>query len=272
MRSRGLHRNPSFEGDRHANLTGPEGSCPRTPTFARMRAMFLRAAVPAVAAVLAILVVAPPAAAVPGWSRPVAGPVVRGFEPSATRYGAGHLGVDFKVPPGTPVRSVGAGLVVFAGRVAGALYVVVRHEGGLRTSYAFLATVGVRAGQVVGGGAVLGSTGGRGENHDGGVLHLGLRIGDTYADPMILFAPPDLGAVVHLAPVREPGSSGPVVDGAGDDRALGAGRPGRAGAAAAVAATPSEIVPICYRWAPWAYEPRADTRIGSDRGDVRPLH
>ncbi len=37
------------------------------------------------------------------------------------------------------------------------------------------------------------TTGGRGPHHGGGVLHFGLRIGDTYVDPMQLFAPTDLG-------------------------------------------------------------------------------
>jgi hypothetical protein len=48
---------------------------------------------------------------------------------------------------------------------------------------------------------VIGTTGGRGEQHDGSVLHVGVRVGDTYIDPMQLFGPPDLAAVVHLAPV-----------------------------------------------------------------------
>jgi hypothetical protein len=57
-------------------------------------------------------------------------------------------------------------------------------------------------------GAVIGSTGGIGENHGGRVLHLGLRAGEVFVDPMQLFGPPDLSELVRLAPV-EPGASAP---------------------------------------------------------------
>ena len=146
-----------------------------------------------------LFVFAAPAAA---WVKPVDGPVVRPFEPPRTRYGAGHLGVDFRAGPGTPVRAAGPGVVVFAGRVGTELDVVVRHPGGLRTTYAFLSSVAVHAGDSVQAGTIVGRSGGTGPNHDGSVVHFGLRIGATYVDPMQLFRPPDLGAVVHLAPVE----------------------------------------------------------------------
>jgi murein DD-endopeptidase MepM/ murein hydrolase activator NlpD len=148
-------------------------------------------------------------AADPGpWTRPVAGPVVRPFAPPRTRYGAGHLGADLAAVPGTPVRAAGDGTVEFAGSVANTRHVVVRHRAGLRTSYAFLRSIAVHRGQRVVRGAVIGVTGGSGENHDGQVLHLGLRAGDTFVDPMQLFAPLDLSDRVRLAPVV-PGESGP---------------------------------------------------------------
>ena len=86
----------------------------------------------------------------------------------------------------------------------GALHVVVAHAGNLRTSYSFLASIAVRRGDVVAAGEIVGTTGGRGEHHDGSVLHFALRSGDTYVDPMVLFRPVDLTAVVHLAPTSEP--------------------------------------------------------------------
>jgi murein DD-endopeptidase MepM/ murein hydrolase activator NlpD len=152
------------------------------------------------------------------WIRPVDGPVVRGFEPPRTRYGRGHLGVDFAAAPGTPVRAAGPGIVVFAGRIGSTLHVVVLHVGDLRTSYDFLASIRVHRGTRVVGGDVLGTTGGRGEEHDGRVLHLGLRHGDEYLNPMTLFGAVDLSATVHLAPLRgrrnpssEPPLGAPVV-------------------------------------------------------------
>ena len=143
----------------------------------------------------------------PRWRRPVPGRVVREFRPPRTRFGRGHLGVDFTAAPGTPVGTVGAGRVEFAGDVGRAKYVVVRHPGGLRTSYAFLATIRVRKGQPLRAGAIVGTSGGRGENHESGVFHLGLRRGTAFVDPMQLFAAPGLALRVHLAP--DPGPDRP---------------------------------------------------------------
>jgi murein DD-endopeptidase MepM/ murein hydrolase activator NlpD len=135
------------------------------------------------------------------WQRPVPGQVVRPFDPPKVKYGPGHLGVDFATAPGTLVRAAGPGTVVFAGTVAYSRHVVIRHAGNLRTSYSFLATIRVREGDLVRAGDVVGTTGGVGEQHDGKVVHLGLRVGDTYVDPMQLFNGVDLAARVHLAPV-----------------------------------------------------------------------
>lgn len=137
------------------------------------------------------------------WSAPVEGAVVGGFDPPASRFGSGHRGADFSAPPGTLVRSVGPGVVVFAGRVGGSSHVVVAHAGGLRTSYSFLASVAVRRGQRVERGNVLGTAGGTGEHHDGGVVHLGLRIGERYLDPLTLFRSPVPADVVRLVPVED---------------------------------------------------------------------
>jgi murein DD-endopeptidase MepM/ murein hydrolase activator NlpD len=147
------------------------------------------------------LVPAGAAGAFPGgpWSRPVDGPVVRGYEPPATRFGPGHLGVDFGVPPGTPVRAAGDGVVVFAGRVGAGLHVVVLHAGDVRTTDSFLASMTVVRGEHVARGAIVGTSGGTGPQHAADVLHFGVRVGDEYVDPMLLFAPLDLGAIVHLA-------------------------------------------------------------------------
>ncbi len=143
------------------------------------------------------------------WTRPVAGRVVRPFVAPRNRYGAGHRGVDLAAPLGTPVMSAGDGRVVFAGAVAGSLHVVVDHGHGLRTSLSFLATIRVRVGQVVVGGEPVGTAGGTGVDHDVGVVHLGLRVGDVYVDPMRLFARVDLTQVVRLAPLRNrPAGSG----------------------------------------------------------------
>lgn len=144
------------------------------------------------------------------WTRPVAGALVAPFDAPASPYGPGHRGADLAAPPGTPVVAAGDGVVAFAGLVAGSLHVVVAHAGGLRTGYSFLASVVVSTGQHVDRGQTVGTAGGRGSGHDVGVLHLSLRVGDTYVDPMQLFGPPDLSRIVHLAPTRGATDPGPI--------------------------------------------------------------
>ncbi len=146
----------------------------------------------------------PDAADAVGWLRPVDGAVVHPFEEPVSVYGPGHRGADLAAPPGTPVRAANDGVVSFAGSVAGTMHVTVAHTGGLRTSYSFLSQVSVREGQQVARGDVLGATGGTGPDHDGSALHLGLRVGDRYVDPMQLFRPHDLTKLVHLVPADAP--------------------------------------------------------------------
>jgi hypothetical protein len=54
---------------------------------------------------------------------------------------------------------------------------------------------------------VVGTAGGGAGDH-AGALHLGLRIGDRYVDPMALFAPTDLTRLIRLVPVDEPDQAG----------------------------------------------------------------
>ncbi|HMF04952.1 MAG TPA: peptidoglycan DD-metalloendopeptidase family protein [Acidimicrobiia bacterium] len=137
------------------------------------------------------------------WLPPVDGDITRAFQAPAFAYGPGHRGVDFAAAPGTPVRASADGVVAFAGSVAGALHVVVAHDGGLRTTYAFLAGVAVREGDRVGRGQVVGATGGIGPEHPGGRLHFGVRLGDRYLDPQQLLEVCDLTQLVRLVPVDE---------------------------------------------------------------------
>ena len=98
------------------------------------------------------------AAPVPAlWHWPLAGTpaVTRPFAPPPSPYAAGHRGVDLAAVPGQPVVAAGAGVVAFAGMVAGRPVVSVDHPGGLRTTYEPVAPV-VAAGQAVGLGTPLG--------------------------------------------------------------------------------------------------------------------
>jgi hypothetical protein len=137
---------------------------------------------------------APPPTYVP----PVDAEVVDWFRPPATRFGAGNRGLEYGTTPGTEVRAVADGTVVFAGRVAGTQHVTVLHPDGVRTSYSFLASVAVVVRQRVRQGDALGRTEGQ--------LHLGARRGDAYFDPASLFAADPVR--VHLVPFDSPPGDG----------------------------------------------------------------
>ncbi|MGH9285917.1 MAG: peptidoglycan DD-metalloendopeptidase family protein, partial [Acidimicrobiales bacterium] len=85
-------------------------------------------------------------AAAPNYQAPVDASIADPFRPPAHRYGPGNLGVDYATRPGQPVRAAAPGVVTFAGAVGAARHVVVGHADGIRTTYAFLGRVLVRAG------------------------------------------------------------------------------------------------------------------------------
>jgi murein DD-endopeptidase MepM/ murein hydrolase activator NlpD len=143
-----------------------------------MRLVLIAAAAAAVAAVLV-------------HRPPVDAPIVDHFRPPASPYGPGNRGIDYATTEGTPVQASADGEVVFAGPVGGRLHVVLRHDDGVRTTYSFLATVGVGRGQRVSAGHEVGTA--------GPTLHFGARRGDVYIDPLTLFGPAGQ-ARVHLVP------------------------------------------------------------------------
>ncbi|MEV8089612.1 transglycosylase family protein [Streptomyces nigra] len=88
-----------------------------------------------------------------------------------------HTGVDFPVPTGTSVRSVGAGTVVSAGWEGSFGYqVVIRHGDGRYTQYAHLSAISVKDGQPVTAGQRIGRSGSTG-NSTGPHLHFEVRTG-----------------------------------------------------------------------------------------------
>jgi len=129
-------------------------------------------------------------AAASGYRQPVTAPVLDGFRPPPGPFGAGNRGIEYETDPGTAVGAIGDGRVVFAGSVAGTRHVTVHHRDGLRSSYSYLATIEVSVGDPVGPGQSVGTSTAR--------LHLGVRAGDAYLDPALLF---DHGGV-RLVPIR----------------------------------------------------------------------
>ena len=126
------------------------------------------------------------------WQAPLAGPAVvtRPFAPPPTPYAAGHRGVDLAGAPGQQVLAAGAGVVAFAGMVAGRPVVSVQHADGLRTTYEPV-QLQVAAGQTVARGSPLGTLlVGHPDCAVEACLHWGLRRGETYLDPLSLLRPP----------------------------------------------------------------------------------
>nr|WP_229791460.1 M23 family metallopeptidase [Micromonospora fulviviridis] len=136
-----------------------------------------------------------PGASAAGFRWPLAGTprVVRRFDPPPQPWLPGHRGVDLAATPGVEVRSAGAGVVLFAGTVAGRPVVTVGHADGLRTTYEPVRP-GPAAGARVAAGTPIGLLI---VGHPGCVaaacLHWGLRRGEEYLDPL---------ALLGLGPVR----------------------------------------------------------------------
>jgi murein DD-endopeptidase MepM/ murein hydrolase activator NlpD len=130
------------------------------------------------------------------WRSPVSPlHVERPFDPPAHDWLPGHRGVDLAAHVGQEVRAGGGGRVTFAADLAGRGVVVVDH-GAVRTTYQPVqasVSVGdhVRTGERIGVIAV-----GAGHCGSGGCLHLGLRRGKVYLDPLLVV----MGAVAVLRP------------------------------------------------------------------------
>jgi len=97
-----------------------------------------------------------------------------------------HLGVDYAAPTGTPVRSVGQGIVDVAGAQGGfGNVVMVKHAGGQTTVYAHLSRINVKRGQAVMQGQTLGLVGSTGWA-TGPHLHFEFRVNGQHKDPLTM--------------------------------------------------------------------------------------
>lgn len=116
------------------------------------------------------------------FSRVTSGFAMR-FHPLLQNWRA-HLGVDYGAPTGTPVRSVGDGVVSFAGRQNGYGNVVQVQHGGERTTlYAHLSRIDVKKGQRIEQGQRLGAVGSTGWA-TGPHLHFEFRVRGQHQDPL----------------------------------------------------------------------------------------
>lgn len=95
-----------------------------------------------------------------------------------------HLGTDFAAPTGTPARTVGDGVVTFAGVQNGYGNVVfIRHRNQTETVYAHLSRLMVKRGESVSQGQTIGLVGSTGWA-TGPHLHFEVRVNGVQHDPM----------------------------------------------------------------------------------------
>lgn len=150
---------------------------------------------------LVSVVPAVPAWATGSWTWPVTGPVIRGFDPPGSPFGSGHRGIDIAAPVGTLVRAPATGVVSFAGKVGGRLFVTIDHGGGLLSTCSFLSGLLVRRGDLVvqGQGIALSGSGHAGDTIPN--VHLGVRLVGQYVDPLDYLASPSVVDLIRLAPI-----------------------------------------------------------------------
>lgn len=112
---------------------------------------------------------------------PIEAPVGAGFGPRGDRF---HAGIDLVADQGTPVHAAAGGRVAFAAFASGGWgkLVVVAHRDGVRTLYAHLSKIGVRVGQAVSTGHVVGLVGATGHAF-GPHLHFEVRLRGAAVDP-----------------------------------------------------------------------------------------
>ncbi len=116
------------------------------------------------------------------------------FHPVLKRYRA-HHGVDYAAPTGTPVKSIGDGVVVAKGYQpkGGGYYLKIKHNSVYTTTYMHLSRYAkgiakgtrVKQGQVI---AYVGSTG----LSTGPHLDFRVQKNGTYINPLTMEAPPDI--------------------------------------------------------------------------------
>jgi murein DD-endopeptidase MepM/ murein hydrolase activator NlpD len=118
---------------------------------------------------------------------PVNGAVTSGF---GTRthpiYGGSrmHTGLDISAGSGTPIKAAADGVVAMAGGNGGyGNWTLIDHGGGLATGYAHQSRIGVRVGQRVSTGEVIGYVGSTGAS-TGPHLHWEVRVNGNPVNPM----------------------------------------------------------------------------------------
>ena len=112
-----------------------------------------------------------------------------------------HKGIDYAAPTGTPVRTVGDGVVEFAGTQRGYGNVIeIKHRADMTTVFAHLSRIDVQKGQKVEQGDKIGAVGSTGFS-TGPHLHFEFRVDGEHRDPLTLVA--EGGGAAPLSPAAK---------------------------------------------------------------------
>ncbi len=138
------------------------------------------------------------------------GPTPYVFEAAYAGFAHFHTGIDLAVPLGTPVFAAADGVVALARPMTDASgllvgygnYVIIQHDAGLKTLYGHLLTIGVKEGDLVHRGQLIGLVGSTG-NSTGPHTHFEVRIDNSPVDPMQIL--PQAPAPAAASPI--PGTS-----------------------------------------------------------------
>jgi len=106
--------------------------------------------------------------------------------PFGRRWGRAHEGIDIAAPKGTPVKAARSGRVIYADqKISGyGKMVVIRHSPNFATVYAHLSRMGVRVGDRVERGYIIGKVGSTGKSTNPH-LHFEIRHRRRAVNPLI---------------------------------------------------------------------------------------
>lgn len=138
------------------------------------------------------IVAKPAVAADEVFLRPTSAPVLDPFRLSEGKYGPGNRGIEYDTDEFDRIVAAARGTVVFAGPVAGSLFITVDHGNGLASTYGFVRHMLVREGEEVVAGDLVALA--------AGPFHFSVRLYGEYIDPEPLFGTRQV--VVRLVPHR----------------------------------------------------------------------
>ena len=141
------------------------------------------------------------------WMWPVSGPIIRGYDPPDDPFGAGHRGIDIAADLSTVIVAPDPGVVTFAGKVGGRLFLTIDHGGGVTSTCSWLNAVMVRRGDHVARGQPVALTGWGHPDPPVPHLHFGVRLNGTYVDPLSYLGWPSVANLIRLAPLDDPASA-----------------------------------------------------------------